>query len=113
MAGTYDITAEEGATWSEVWTWLDVNGLPVNLTGYSAAMDWRTPAGGPGLSFSTALGNIALGGAQGTITPTASAAQTAALPAGLLLYDLFLTSPGGVVTRLLAGNVKVVAKVTQ
>jgi hypothetical protein len=76
-------------------------------------MDWRTPAGAPGLSLSTAAGGIVLGGAAGTITPTASAAQTAALPAGLLLYDLFLTSPGGVVTRLLAGNVNVVAKVTQ
>lgn len=92
---------------------MDVNGLPVNLTGYTAKMDWRAPDGTPGMSFSDALGNLALGGAQGTVAPTASAAQTAALPGGLLLYDLFLYSPSGVVTRLLAGNVNVIPRVTQ
>lgn len=112
MAGRYDIVVEEGVTWSEVWTWTDAANRPVDLTGYAAAMDWRTAGGVLALAFSTAVGNIALGGPSGTMVPTAAAAQTAALPGGPLLYDLFLYSPSGVVTRLLAGNVNVIPRVT-
>jgi hypothetical protein len=112
MAGAYNIAADQGATWSEVWTWLDANNVPVNLTGYTAKLDWATaPGAAPVLALTEAAG-IALGGALGTITPTATAAQTSAVAARAYLYDLFLTSPGGVVTRLLAGQVLVTARVT-
>jgi hypothetical protein len=113
VAGVYDISADQGATWSEVWTWLDADGVPVDLTGYAAKLDWVAHDGTVLLSLTDRDG-IALGGPSGTVTPTASAAQTGAVPAKLgVRYDLFLTSPGGVVTRLLAGAVNVTPRVTQ
>jgi hypothetical protein len=94
-----------------VWPWLDAAGQPVDLTGYSAAMDWATELGETVLSLRTGSG-IVLGGAQGTISLTATAAQTGAVPAGAYAYDLFLTSPAGVVTRRRAGVVVVAGRVT-
>jgi hypothetical protein len=113
MAGQYTIDVEQGATWPETWTWRDAAGALVDLTGYTARMSWRDRAGAVALDFTTENGRITLGGAAGTVTPTATAADTGALPApAVLSYDLFLTSPGGVVTRLLAGDVRVTPRVT-
>ena len=96
-------------------TW-KISDVVVNLTGYTARLKARSTVGSrtiPTMSLVSGTGgNISLGGAAGTITISLSATQTAALNPGKYTYDLELQSSGGVVTRLLKGNLTVVAEVT-
>jgi hypothetical protein len=77
---------------------------PVDLTGYAARMmirrEYQSPS--PLLSLTHTSG-IALGGAQGTIVITLTAAQTAAMSAGRAVYDAELVSPAGIVTNIVRG----------
>jgi hypothetical protein len=51
--------------------------------------------------------------ANGEITISMTAANTANLTPGRMLYDLVITSPEGVKTRVVEGIVNVLAGVTQ
>ena len=114
-AGIHHISIEQGATFTQVMTW-KISDVVVNLTGYTARLKARSTVGSrnvPSISLTSAAGgDITLGGAAGTITISLSATETAALNPGKYTYDLELQSSGGVVTRLLKGNLTVVAEVT-
>lgn len=113
-AATYNIVADQGATFSRVITWKTTAGTPVDLTGYTAKMQVRVTYSSPSavLTLSTAAGSIVLGGALGTITIT-GAASSMTMDGNNYVYDLELTSSGGAVTRLVMGNFTVRAEVTQ
>jgi hypothetical protein len=114
-AGTLDFTIEQGATFNLVLTW-EVNGTPVNVTGYTARLQARVDIEETEtvLSMTTdAGGGITLGGAAGTITLNRTATQTALLPAGGYVYDLELVSGAGVVTRLVQGDLSISPEVTR
>lgn len=104
-AGNYDLTVEVGATLDVTFTWYTDEDatLPKDLTGYSAAAQVRNTAGTAVLSMSTTASTITLGGGLGTIRLIVPAATTAALTAGVGLWDLELTT-GTTVTRLLEGR---------
>jgi hypothetical protein len=114
-AGIHHISIEQGATFTQVMTW-KISDAAVNLTGYTARLKARSTVGSrtiPTMSLTSAVGgNITLGGVAGTITISLSATETTALNPGKYTYDLELQSSGGVVTRLLKGNLTVVAEVT-
>jgi hypothetical protein len=114
VAAQWNIGADQGATFSETFTWLQADQqTPVNLTGFSADMQVRTEAGGTLLAeFSTSGASISLGGSAGTITLSASATTTAGWTWDGGYYDLHLTSGAGVVTTLLAGLFTVTPAVT-
>jgi len=113
MAGKYDITIEQGATFTLSMT-VKKNGSPVDLTGYTARMQARPHAGSSAVYLDlSSVNKITLGGPAGTIVISLTAAETAALPTGTFVYDLELISPLGVTTRLLAGRVVVSAEVTR
>ena len=103
-AETYDITADQGATYSVVITYKNSNGTPINLTGYTARMQLRASyaSATAALSLTTENGRIALGGAAGTITLTVAAATMETLEAKTYVYDLELVD-GSTVIRLLQG----------
>jgi len=113
-ATTYDLTIEQGATFSLVITYKD-NGVAVNLTGYTARMQVRATLESAStlVELTTANSRIALGGTAGTITLTISATDTAALTAGRGVYDLELVSGSGIVTRLLQGVATISRNVTR
>ena len=113
-ATTYDITIEQGATFSLVITYKD-NDTPVSLTGYTARMQVRATLESAStlVELTTANNRIALGGAAGTITLTISATDTAALTSGRGVYDLELVSGSGIVTRLLQGVATISRNVTR
>lgn len=113
--GQYDLTIYQGATFTQQLTWKGSDGNAVNLTGYTARMMARTSAdaAAPFLTLTTENGGISLGGTAGTINLTITSAATAALMAGVGVYDLELISGAVVVTRLLQGNLLVSAEVTR
>lgn len=113
-AGQYNLTVEQGATLSEVFTWKDPTGALIDLTGYSAKMQVRRAPGADELYLeaSTGAGTIVLGGAAGTVTITVLAATTAALSFTTGSWDLVLTAGDGTVTRLVEGTATLDRSVT-
>jgi hypothetical protein len=113
MAGSYDFTIEQGATFNLLMTW-KIDNIAVNLTNYTARLQARIDVDETDTILSLTTGSgITLGGAAGTITLDQSAAQTAVLPKGEYVYDLELQSSSGVVTRLLQGELNISAEVTR
>jgi len=113
MAGEYNFTIEQGATFNLLMTWR-IDNVAVNLTGYIARLQARIDVDETDtiLSLTTGAG-ITLGGAAGTISLDQTATQTAVLPKGEYVYDLELQSSGGIVTRLLQGELNISAEVTR
>jgi hypothetical protein len=117
VATHYDIVIDKGADLALTFTVRnDGDDTLANLTGYTARLQARpSPESATvylTLTSSPAAG-LALGGAAGTVTLSLTAAQTAALTWAAADYDLFITSAGGVVTRLLYGKMFVRPRVTQ
>ena len=105
------LVCKQGSTFTRTITWSQ-DGIPVNVTGYTAAMQVRSSYTSPTAVVSLTNGDgISLGGTAGTIEITISAVDTAGIPAGNYVYDLELTS-GGTVTRLLEGQFIVTPEVT-
>jgi hypothetical protein len=117
----------QGETFDRTITYKDAAGAPIDLSGYSARM-MVCPAYGAAaaLVFDTADGSIVLGGAEGTIRLVKSVADLAGLPVpqtGVtgsavpaqtqFVYDLVLTSAGGVAVRLIEGVFVVTAAATR
>ncbi len=115
IAGTYNMTCNQGATFKRTITWLEPNKDPINLTGYTSRMQVRTAANAAStiLELTTENSRITLGGTAGTVSMTVAANVTANLTPGLYVYDLEVVSGGGEVTRLIEGNFNVKAEVTR
>jgi phage tail sheath gpL-like len=113
-AGIYNTTIDQGSVWSVVLVYTDSNNTPVNLTGYTAAMQLRQNynSSTADLTLTTANGGITIVGATGTITITATATQTGLLDPGFYVYDLELTS-GSNISRLIQGQLTVAEQVTR
>jgi hypothetical protein len=112
--GSLDFLMPKGSTFSRTLTW-KISGSPVNLTNYTARMQARTShiSGTVVLDMTTANSKITLGGTSGTITLSLTASETAAITAQSLSYDLELVSVGGVVTRLVEGQIVLTPEVTR
>jgi hypothetical protein len=113
-AGIYNITAEQGATFTRVLTWRDSNDALIDLTGYTARMQVRADYASSTvvLSLTTENGKITLGGVLGTITLLVSASEMADVAGSGFVYDLEMVN-GGNVRRLLQGNFTANAEVTR
>jgi hypothetical protein len=114
LADNYQISIDQGATYSLALTYKDANGAAINLTGYTAAMQIRTSyeAASTVLSLTSSSG-IVITAATGLLTINITSNQTAALNPSTYVYDLEITSSAGVVTRLIQGSVMVSAEVTR
>lgn len=114
-AGIMSITIEQGVTFKPVLTWRDQNGALIILTGYTARMHIRESVDSVDTLYeaSSADGKLVLGEFSGTITFNFPAADTAAMTFDEAVYDLELESIGGVVTRLLQGDVYLSLEVTR
>jgi hypothetical protein len=109
MSGKYNIVAEQGATFNLNFT-VQIDGVPLNLTGYTFAMQVRRST-----SATTTLLNLtsATMTSVGHVSATVSATTMATVPAGRWVYDIELTSSGAEVTRILEGRFIVTPEVTQ
>lgn len=114
-AAELDLTIEQGATFDKTLTWQDADSTPIDITGYVARMQIREEKSADAvlLELTDVNGRIVLGDAAGTIQLLINAADTEAFAFTSGVYDLELESPGGVVTRLVEGKVKVSLEVTR
>lgn len=114
-AGKHDIYIEQGATWSLPLVWKTAEGVPIDVTGYTARMHMRKKVTDAEivLDLTTENSRITLGGVAGTINLSLTAADTAALTTSGV-YDLEMISGDGVtVTRLLEGKYALSVEVTR
>lgn len=110
--GRYNISVYQGTTFTLAPVW-KIDGLPVNLSGYTADMQVRAATDQPIIiELSTANGRAVINGALGQVTLTLTATETAALAEGTYMYDLNFTAPNTTVTKILTGNFTVQASVT-
>jgi hypothetical protein len=117
MAGKLDIVIEQGTSWTREIVWADITKTAIDVTGYHAAMQIRETVD----SATTLLSildtgtspAIVVGTTDGKFTITLLAAVTAALDFETAVYDLKITSAGGIVTRLLEGTVFLSKAVTR
>lgn len=114
MAVSYNVSIDQGADWYLNVTYDNPNGTPVNITSYTAALQLRSlpESATTVLSLSTGSG-ITITGASGLVAIHATATQTRAIDEGTYYYDLEITSPAGVVTRLVQGQAIVTPEVTR
>ena len=89
--------------------------VPINLTGYTAALQIRSLPESPTavLSLTTGNGITIPTPTNGTVEVQATAVQTRAIVAGTYYYDIEITSQSGIVYRLAQGQVVVSAEVTR
>lgn len=110
MAAYSELNIEQYATFSTTVNVEDSNGDAINLYGYSASSQIRKSY------YSSTANNFTAtvtGDANGEITLTMTAANTATINPGRYVYDLVITSPEGTKTRVVEGIVNVLAGVTQ
>ena len=112
-AALYNIKCLQNETFQRTLTYKDSNGVAIDLSGYTAALQVRRDYNtAPVISLTESAG-LTLGGAAGTIVITIAPTATAALEANTHLYDLVLTTGAGVKTRILEGKFDVVQGITR
>ena len=110
MAAYTELNVEQYASFSTTVNVEDAQGDAVNLSGYSASSQIRKSY------YSSTANNFTAtitGTANGEITLSMTAANTATLTPGRYLYDLVITAPDTTKTRVVEGIVNVLAGVTQ
>lgn len=114
MAVQYIVEIDQGADWFFNVTYENPAGTPVNITSYTAALQLRSLPESTTAVLSLATGSgITITGPSGLVAVHATAVQTGAIIAGDYYYDLEITSPQGVVTRLVQGQAIVNPQVTR
>ena len=105
-----ELLIEQGSTFSTTVNVEDTVGTAINLFGYSASSQMRKSfyAASNTIITSTITGN-----ANGEITLSMTAANTAALTPGRQVFDLIITSPTNVVTRVIEGVIVISPGVTR
>lgn len=101
---------EQGATFSTVVNVVDSAGAAVNLSGYSASSQMRKSYYATSYTIITPT---ITGNANGEITLSMTAANTANLTPGRSVFDLLITDSNGTKTRVIEGIVVVSPGVTQ
>lgn len=110
MAGFAELTVEQGASYSTTVTVNGSNGSPTNLTNYTVAAQLRKSYySSTATDFTVSISNAA----GGEITMALSSANTANLTPGRYVYDLLITSPTSVKTRVVEGIATILPSVTR
>lgn len=110
MAAYSELTLEQYATFSTTVNVQDVQGDALDLTNYTTAAQMRKSYySSNSVSFNVFVSNIS----TGEITMVMSSANTANITPGRYVYDLTITSPSNVKTRVVEGIVNVLPGVTR
>lgn len=104
--GTYRLRTKQGVALRLPVRWKDKGtGLPYDLTGYTARFvaRYRNGSQATRLDLSTANGGVTIDGPAGTVLVSASREAMAAIKPHRYVFDLVLTSGGGLDYPLLTG----------
>jgi hypothetical protein len=114
MARNFPMRIDQGSTYSQIIQVNDNNGVARNLTGYTAKMSIRKAITDATtvLDLTSPAGGITINGAAGQLTITITDEQTSAMTWTTGVYDIKITSSGGVAERILEGAVSVFPQVT-
>lgn len=110
MAGFAELNIEQGASFSTVITVNEASGAAQSLVNYTVQSQLRKSY------YSSTANNFTAtitDAANGTITVTMTAANTANLTPGRMVYDLLITSPTNVKTRVVEGIATILPSVTR
>ena len=110
MAAFTELLIEQGATFSTTVNVEDTAGAAINLFGYSASSQMRKSYYA---TSNTIITSTITGNANGEITLSMTAANTANLTPGRSVFDLLITSPAGVKTRVIEGVIVISPGVTR
>jgi hypothetical protein len=118
-AGVYDLSIEQGTSFSMVVTFEDSNGDPINLSGYSGRGQIRAAATATSVlaSFTVTITDAA----NGEVTIALDPEDSSAIPVKgknysektEYVYDIELYTVGGEVIRLLNGKASISPEVTK
>lgn len=101
---------EQGATFSTTVNVEDSAGAAINLAGFSASSQMRKSYYA---TSNTIITSTITGNANGEITMSMTAANTANLTPGRQVFDLLITAPSGIKTRVIEGIIVVSPGVTK
>ncbi len=111
-AGIVKLPCDQGATFQLALTYRNPDQTPVDLTDYTAEMRVAANKGGAlVLHPTTTNGQIFLSDGEYNVLVTVPADVTALLIPGQFVHELDLTSPSGIVIRLIEGSFPIDAKV--
>lgn len=116
MAASNELEIDQYATFQTSFTWKTKStGLPVDLTGYTAALQIRrTPKDvDPVVSLTSPSNGLVIDPLIGKVSVEISAAQTASMTPGKYVWDLVLTSAALKKKRLVEGTATVDVGVTR
>lgn len=110
MAIISNLTIDQGSTFSVDIDVTDADGDALNLTDFTVQGQMRkTYTSSTATTFVSEITSVT----RGVVTISLTAATTNALKAGRYVYDVEITSPASVVTRIVEGQVEVTPGVTQ
>ena len=112
MAGYQNLYLNQSETFTTSLSLSDVNGSPYNLTGFTVKSSAKRSyyASNTVIDFTTSVTDAN----NGTIQLSASASETANIPATQLVYDVIVTQTlTGTVSRVLEGQIYVSPGVTK
>ena len=116
ISGIYNMTIEQGSTFKLALYWKNSANQPVPMTGYTAKLQIRASTGASVVLLelsSEDSSQIQIYETQGAINLTIGYTQTELLPPSVCVYDLEVTSPEGVRTKLLKGRCRIEGEVTR
>ena len=110
MATIANLQIDQGSDFTTTINLDNLDGTNFDLTGYTVKSQLaKTYASSTKTTITANITNAS----AGEITLTMSNSATSALAAGRFVYDVEITSGGGVVTRVLEGQVEVTPGVTR
>jgi hypothetical protein len=111
MAVYSNIVVDQGADYSASIDVADSDGDNIDLTGYTGAGQIRkTYSSTTAVNFAVAVADPST---SGVLNISLTNSQTNAMKAGRYVYDVEITSSGGIKTRVLEGQLEITPGVTQ
>ena len=109
MAIKANLIVDQGTDYTTTINLTDDNDNVVDLTGYTGVGQMRkTYTSSNSVSF-----NITLESANGVVVLSLTDTQTANIVAGRYVYDVFVTSPANITSRIVEGIVTVTPRATR
>ena len=110
MAAFTELLIEQGASFSTTINVSDSAGAAINLFGYTASSQMRKSYYA---TSNTIISAVVTGNANGEITLSMTSANTANLTPGRSVFDLLITAPSGIKTRVVEGIIVISPGVTR